>query len=367
MNTVSSVDVATIFFNSVTEIELLKLQALSFSRIDNINIGRILVFYNDQVDDEYPELLAQIRSDLLPFYPESLREKLEVLCWRDVDKALNPVSDWYSQQAAKLQLATFCDSPHYIIFDSKNHFIKPVFIEDFFADNGRPWLRLQKHGDALSIYYQQCLSFFGCPNPFDNGIFCTAGTPFVFNRSAVLGLIEYIFHSENSSILEFIQKSKRYTEFFLYFSYLCYSSQTDLHEYDFNVRFAGLGSVDPSSHPFNTIDHLLGIVESYPLCKTLGIHRCYPQYLSQTDWDKLVSGVYSKVFSQFEIEQLYRVLEAKDYGQTVYRLFGLPLDFSPSEYKRLNPDLDHLSDSLAARHYKTQGVNEGRAYSSRLV
>ena len=99
-------------------------------------------------------------------------------------------------------------------------------------------------------------------------------TPFLFNTKDVLDMINYISTKENMSFLDFfLREPYKYTEFFLYSSYLHFSNKLEnYHICDFNdVNYISIMS-DPNLF-WNTYEATAIKVLNNTNIKVFGLHR----------------------------------------------------------------------------------------------
>ena len=219
-NNNQSLDFLTLVYNDKIEIELLKLQAMSFKFIDAKLIGKIYIFYNDEGINKI-EFIKE-------YYPKLLHSKIKII-YRDNISDRKEKSSWHSQQYWKLYISKFIDSEYYIILDGKNHFIRETKLEDFFKNN-KPILYSGDPGEMIK-YYHSCLSYFKIQDPFNGKIKLLTTTPFILIKNQVIKLIKYIENKENMDFYDFFMKNQNnITEFYLYNTYLIYSFNINRHE-----------------------------------------------------------------------------------------------------------------------------------------
>ena len=261
-------DFVTIIFNNKTELNLMKLQAISMKYVDIKLINKIYIIYNDF---GYYNI-----DDILPFYPENLRSKVNVVYNKDIDNCFeDKSSNWHNQQILKLLVANIIESKYYLIMDGKNHFIKNITYSDYFNKNGFPKLFVWDPGNMIKYYYS-CLDYFQIKDPYDFknikdcNIFLTT-TPFLMCKDDVLEMIKYIIKRENDTFFNFFTKRlDLHTEFYLYITYLIFKNK---------IQFCEITSTNYSS----IMGHGLGKWNSYednalpiinmPRIKIFGLHR----------------------------------------------------------------------------------------------
>ena len=139
-------DFVTIIYNNKTELNLMKLQAISMKYVDQKIINNIYIIYND--------IGAYNIDDILPFYPENLRSKVKVVYNLEIDACFEgSMSNWHNQQILKLLVANIVESKYYLIMDGKNHFIKNILYSDYFNEMGYPRLFAWDPGHMIRYYY----------------------------------------------------------------------------------------------------------------------------------------------------------------------------------------------------------------------
>ena len=214
-------DFVTICFRNEIEIDLMKLQAISFCFVPPSMVNQIFLFWND--DGEFP-------SDVpfMNYYPYELRPKVKCVT-RDTLFYSGQKTNWINQQIYKLLLAKYVQSSHYIVLDAKNHFMKPVTRQIFFTDDGKPKLFMGTPGKMIR-YFDYCLkyfdmekgdltkkTFFSMDDP--DFQFCTT-TPFVFKTQVVREMVAFMESKENMEFDELFRYHEKGTEFYFYISYL---------------------------------------------------------------------------------------------------------------------------------------------------
>jgi len=207
----------TVFYNNELELNLLRLQAMSFKFVDQAIVNNVYLLYND--------IGFFSACDVIDFYPSFIRSRVKIYCRNDVDSNFGSIdsSSWYSQQVLKLLIAKIIKSPHYVVLDGKNHFLKDTALSDFFDISGKPYLFYGNPGYMIK-YYHNCTRYFQTEvnNEFKNidEQFMTT-TPFLFVTEDVLKMISYIENKEKNNFYCFFQEnSSNFTEFYLYSTFL---------------------------------------------------------------------------------------------------------------------------------------------------
>lgn len=226
------IDFVTLVFNHHIEIELLKLQAISFKYCESELINNIFIFYNDSGVDNI--------EFIKDYYPKNLLSKVKII-YRDNIFDKGQKSSWRNQQYFKLYISNYVESKYYVILDGKNHFIRKVNLDDFIK-NTKPKLYLGNPGTMI-CYYRNCLEYFNIKDPYNfsdgnitlnvdninNNKFLTT-TPYIFITQQVIDMINYIESKEKKSFYNFFINNTKVTEFYLYSTYLIFSNNINKHE-----------------------------------------------------------------------------------------------------------------------------------------
>ena len=96
-------------------------------------------------------------------------------------------------------------------------------------------------------------------------------TPFTFITEHCLNMIKDIETKENISFKEFIQNKRKYTEFYLYYSYLYFNNLNKSYFYNINmIPVLTIGNNGSEKH--NTIKHKLRKLQKINI-KVISLHR----------------------------------------------------------------------------------------------
>jgi len=299
-------DFLTIVFEDTTEIELLKLQAISFNYVQTDNIGTIHIFYNDTG-------LSKIEH-IREYYPAEMRSKVSIV-YRDSIMKCNK-SSWFNQQYFKLFFCNYVQADHCIVLDSKNHFIRDVGLDDFFC-NGKPKLYLNNPGTMIRFYIG-CLAYFDVNDPFhcehDNDFNPTGNnmplttTPFIFITSQVCNLIKFIETKESKSLYDFFtNKGNTVTEFYLYTAYLIFSNNLDKHAMVQKDNVVTIFN-DPTA-AFNTFEKKKIAITNAKV-KIFGLHRIAVKKMDNDYKQNLL-----KLYAQFFDDTTCCMIESILYAQ----------------------------------------------------
>ena len=155
-------DLVTIVFKDDIELNLLKLQFYSYKYI-KFEINYIYVIWNDDNTINLQEYIS--------WMPDYLRTKVKLIHRDDLIEKQN--SSRYNQQILKILISKFIKSDYYIVLDTKNHFIRDVYINDYFYFN-RPKLFIGDSGSMIK-YFKNSLNYF---NIKSDGFRALTTTPF---------------------------------------------------------------------------------------------------------------------------------------------------------------------------------------------
>lgn len=195
------------------EVALLDIQARSMDRwLDPTAVDRIVIL------DNCSRPLSSRRIAGLERSYGSVSDRVEVIRTRELIDAPH-LHGWRTQQAAKLIVARHIDSPQYVVFDAKNHFIAPTHATSFVSSTGRPHGLSHSYVDhPLRESLERTLRYLGASEPtIVQAIqrFPPTGTPFVFETELVRRMMADI---ESTAKVPFAEEfeSNDLLEFFLY-------------------------------------------------------------------------------------------------------------------------------------------------------
>lgn len=365
-NPITSISFVIICYDSIIEIHLLCLCIYSFHKVDLDFIEEIIIFYNEP--GVSCEVCQKIYQEVSAHCSAELLSKVVIRTWNDVlSSSLQPPSNWYSQQAAKLYASHLVRSSVYVVMDAKNHFIRNVNAEYFFASSGRPYLDLFNHGISMLPFYDSCSEYFSriisAPSiVFTDSLRPTAATPFTFLTSEVRRMIELIYDDQGADLYAFMQGEPGYTEFFLYACYLnCSGRLLDVHEISSPgiLRMTAFDSADPEYCQYNSVQSRIADALLNYSVKSFGLHRRLVGYLNDND-KKLLKDFYFIFYSDDRIEHLLDTIFSSSLAS--WEFPDLPIDFSPQAYRSRYLDLKDFDDREIKHHYLNHGILEGRSY-----
>ena len=303
-------DFVTVTYKNETEINLLKLQAYSFSFVDKSIINNILVIFNDSksFDETFKEIFY---NEIIHCYPNELIKKIKLLFLEDLKVDLD-YSNWFTQQLVKLEVSKCVSSDYYVILDSKNHFINEITI-DYFFNNNTPYLYFNCHNEKMLEFYYNSLNYFNVKCPYSNNsnfnenFKLQASTPFLFITKECLNLINYVEKQENKSFKDFFMETMKFTEFFFYYAYLVFSNKYLYYEYKIHLQpVITIGPQDPATNHFNTWEYKKTTLRNNKIY-VFSLHRECFTILDNSYKEKLLK-FYKKIYKNINIIELIETL-----------------------------------------------------------
>jgi len=299
-------DFVTILFDNVIEIQLLKLQAYSFQFVDPDLINNIIVLFNDNIELK-DNFIIQF-EDIINYYPEHIKNKVKLLFLDDLNLDFSQ-SNWFTQQLIKIEIAKKISTKYYLMLDTKNHFIKNITKELFFSSNNKPFMYFNDSGgpgSPFDIYYNNCLDYFDVKCPNTNlglgDLKVQTTTPFLFITKACLNLMNYVEKKEQTSFRDFFVESKKYTEFYFYYSYLIFSNKEN--HYDYNRAHhpvITVGHQDPKTAYYNSWEYKKHILETEYIA-LFSLHR-YSISILDSEYKKSLIEFYTNIYKNSDLLQ----------------------------------------------------------------
>jgi hypothetical protein len=297
-------DFITITFNNNIDLDLLKIQALSFKYVDIELINKIIIIFNDD-----NELIGKFNNifynEVKQLYPIKYQKLIKVIYLKDLNLNFKE-SNWFTQQIVKLKIAMKVSTKYYIILDSKNHFIKNITVDDFFdTKTSKPILYYNMQGDSMLKYYNNTLDYFNvtCPNnkTIHPNYKIQTITPYLFITEYVIRLINNIEQKEQMSFETFFIKTNLYTEFYLYFSFLLYSNKENEYEYKLDLMpVLTIGPQDPKDVFYNSWEYKLNILKTSYI-NTMALHR-HSIYILDAEYKSCLLQFYKTYFNDVELQ-----------------------------------------------------------------
>lgn len=262
-------DFVTIFFNDKTEIDLLRLQAMSMKFVNKTIINNIYVIYNSSGSFDI--------NEIIDYYPKELKSKVKLIFNNEIDSCFsNNKSSWYNQQILKILISKIVESDYYLIMDGKNHFIRDVNFSDYFDETGKPFIFISYPGNMINYYYN-CLEYYESNCPFDyknkeTQLKLVTTTPFLLKKKDVLEMINYVEEKENLGFYDFFCKNqKKVTEFYLYSTYLICKNKLE----DYSIKQANFRSIMGDIYAaWNSYENIGINTLNNDFIKIFGLHRC---------------------------------------------------------------------------------------------
>jgi hypothetical protein len=304
-------DFVTVTYNDEREINLLKLQASSFSFVDMNIINNIIIIFNDNknLNEGFKE---KFYNEIIHYYPNTLIEKIKLLFLEDLGLDFE-YSNWFTQQLIKLEVSKYVSSDYYVVLDGKNHFMNNITIDYFFNDNNIPYLYFNCHNEKMLEFYYNSLSYFDvkCPcinnNNFNEYFKLQTTTPFLFITEECKNMISYVERKEQTCFKNFFIGSMKFTEFFLYYAYLVFSNKYLLYEYTSNLHpIVTVGPQDPNTHYYNTWDYKQNTLENNKIY-VFSLHRQCFNILDNSYKENLLD-FYKNTYKDLKIIELIEQL-----------------------------------------------------------
>lgn len=266
----TKLDLVSITFEQ--EIRLQLLQAISIEKhfeIDNIN--KYMIVLNGSSNQE----LAEYLEDLFNLFElsRSLQRKIQFINANDLLDWIPPETEnrsYLLQQIIKLKIARLVNSKHYLLLDSKNHFIRDVNIDDFIS-NEKIKTQFKKPAYGLIKFLNHSLSVFNLRNEdyIENAM--PTITPYLMKTLYVRELTTFLEEKFSKPFEQvFFEEIPNATEFYLYYSWLIKNNL--LEDY---VQSAGNGVTLYTRYPedHDLCKELLRKAQSNKLIKVFGLHR----------------------------------------------------------------------------------------------
>jgi hypothetical protein len=297
------IDFVTITFNSNIDLALLKIQAVSFKYVDINLINNIIIIFNDdnELIDNFNDVFY---SEIKQLYPKDCQDLIKLIYLKDLNLNFKE-SNWFTQQVVKLKICFKINTEYYLILDSKNHFINNITLTTFFDKNtNKPILHYNMQGKEMLDYYNNNLGYFNvnCPNvsSIHENYKIQTITPYVFITDECKNLINYIENKENIKFEDFFINEKKYTEFYLYFSYLIFSNKLSFYEYNLKLMpVLIIGPQDPKKCYYNSWEYKKEIIDNNYI-DTVALHR-YSVYAFDNEYKDNLVNFYRQYFSESEL------------------------------------------------------------------
>lgn len=256
-------DFVSIIFYKESEINLLKIQLFSFMFIDINIINNIYILFNDS-KDKNEQFETVYLTSIKKYVPAHLIDKIKIIYITDLICLDEPyVTNWFTQQFAKIYISKIINSKYYIMLDSKNIFIKNID-KLYFIEDDKIKMYHSTHNKELLNYYINCFDYFNIENisffnPYKEPLYIQTTTPFIFITQECKNMIDFIENRENANLYTFFL-TRKYTEFFLYYAWLCFTHNDNYIFLNEPQNNAIVGPANPEIYIWNSwqskIDHL---------------------------------------------------------------------------------------------------------------
>jgi hypothetical protein len=229
--------------------------------------------FNDS-KDKNEKFKSEYLTCIKNYVPTHLIDKIKIIYITDLICLDKPyVTNWFTQQFAKIYISTILNSKYYIVLDSKNIFIKNIDIS-YFMQHDKINMYYSNHNDALLNYYSNCFNYFDIKNmsffnPYKDPWYIQTTTPFIFITQECKNMVHFIENKENTTLYTFFLTQK-YTEFFLYFAWLCFTRNDDYIFLDEPINNAIIGPYNPDTYIWNSWDSKINHINKYN-CRVLSI------------------------------------------------------------------------------------------------
>lgn len=192
------------------EVPLLRLQARSLARfVPTEHFHRLIV-----IDNSRTGLRARDRLRLLTEYG-TWQDKVDVVRPEHVTP-LPPARGWIGQQVLKLMISQRVETPHYLVLDAKNVWVRPTSVTEFVTPDGRARGGMHSYREhPLRETLEHVLRYLGVDPERWLDSFPVTHTPVVLSTATVGQLTEDIaVRGGRPFAEEFVAAGL--TEFFLY-------------------------------------------------------------------------------------------------------------------------------------------------------
>jgi len=237
-------DISIISFR--TELEMLDLCLSSIDKkFDFGMINKILVVWNHD-DRDCENEIEKLQKRFSTY--QKVAKKLEILPRSAVlgKVTLEKLPAWRLQQVLKLQSSRHLDMDHFLMLDTKNHYLKPVALDDFFDVHGAPYVHFRGYGKGpFAEFLRNGFDYFNIPWEQEYRLQALpTTTPYMMHRTEVCAMLDHIEIKEKLNFSQaFLTKPSlmKTTEFLLYYAWLVdnHTNLDDLYRNteDTNVTF----------------------------------------------------------------------------------------------------------------------------------
>lgn len=236
------IDLVTIVFDD--EVNLLYLQAHSISKyINGKHINKIHIIYNDS---DFSIFEVFFYEKIYNQYG-LLKDKIILHNYKNligVNSEINTWFGWRIQQLIKLTISDIVQTDHYLVLDSKNHFIRKFKLSLFFSKDKN--ILFVGNIGIMEKYFTNCMQYFGVEKQLALNLLSKESktnignklpitiTPYLLKTDIVKKMINYLNIRENN-FCTFFLNNVNITEFHMYSSFIIYSQM--LNQFCISDRF----------------------------------------------------------------------------------------------------------------------------------
>lgn len=310
-----SLDLVTVSFSG--ELTALKLQARSINMfVPKDTFGTIFIVVNE---NSFRRFKSYFERHILPEYGIHAGS-VELVDGRYLAGQKFGKNGWRSQQPLKLLVSRLVAAQHYLILDSKNHFIRSFDQSHMIAPDGRMISHTYPVIEGFVSHYNAACRYFAVPEKgeFRPRVLPTA-TPFMASRHHAEQLLDMVEERENAPFFDFFINAKIYTEFYFYTVFL--SKTPGLFEQLYDIR--NKPNVTLFSNDADKPERVkIGIDRLDDLSiRIFGVHRNV-FHKSNPDVIKMVAGVWHQFGLITDVSEAEAFMKpGAPYAQRFSRLF----------------------------------------------
>lgn len=310
------VDIVVVFFDQ--EILLLKLLMISIEKFfPSEMLGKIIVINNSPDAVGGWALFDHLVKPSIVKYSERLVFATQESLALTVDSS---ATGYTLQQAMKLQASSLVSTEEYLIFDAKNHLIRPVTEDDFYTDTGKIRIEDCYHGGYLKVCLNRSFDFYGLPQDEDGNAYQTV-TPYMMKTEVACEMLAEIESTRGKNIAQIIHEDDKRTEFFLYYAYMVKKGIRDQHYAKSRRAYCTLFARYPEGQEMTT--HVISRARN-PEVHTFSVHKRRFEQLSEIDISDVVDiWTGSGLLSQSEGEDFIAKQVAINSGKDIFSILGV--------------------------------------------
>ena len=317
----------TVIFEDFYDHELFLLQTKTFYKIDSEIISKIIVIKNTGDNDTFCVYRDNFYKNIIQNYPLELQNKVQLISRNELYNIYNFTninrsfienkSGWNIQQLLKLLVSKIIHTKHYIVLDSKDHFINCVNYDTFFLKK-KPILmnkfsHIERNPYSRKGLINSMKYFNNTINQINNrehildasfNIYTTIEpiTPFIFNTNIVIDMINYISNKNNANFIS-IFLLKNFSEFQLYYSYLIFTNK--INEYQiisfFEYKFWNNSTIKSFLN-----DRFLDLINKNTI-SCIGLYRNIRNVLTDKNDINLLNVFYEKFLNKEQMIHIHNL------------------------------------------------------------